>query len=94
MSKEFLGKVAIVSGDGSGIGAETAKILAGAGALVVLSDISLPAAEGIADEITRASGKAAAFRANVAKAEDAQPRSSSPRRHTAVCIWDSTMPAS
>lgn len=71
MSTEFLGKVAIVSGGGSGIGAETARILAGAGASVVLSDISLQAAEAVAEEITKAGGKAAAFRANVAKEEDA-----------------------
>lgn len=71
MSTEFLGKVAIISGGGSGIGAETARILAGAGASVVLSDISLQAAEAVAEEITKAGGKAAAFRANVAKEEDA-----------------------
>lgn len=71
MTTEFLGKVVIVSGGGSGIGAETARILAGAGASVVLSDISLQAAEAVAEEITKAGGKAAAFRANVAKEEDA-----------------------
>ncbi|MFA7096584.1 MAG: SDR family NAD(P)-dependent oxidoreductase [Gammaproteobacteria bacterium] len=71
MSTEFLGKVAIVSGGGSGIGAETARILCGAGASVVLSDVNLQAAESVAEEITKAGGKAAAFRANVAKEEDA-----------------------
>lgn len=71
MSTDFLGKVAIVSGGGSGIGAETARMLGGAGASVVLSDVSLQAAESVAEEITKAGGKAAAFRADVAKEEDA-----------------------
>lgn len=72
MSNEFQGKVAIVSGGGSGIGAETAKILAAGGASVVLSDISLPAAEEVVAEIVNAGGKAAAFKADVANPEDAE----------------------
>lgn len=72
MSNEFRGKVAIVSGGGSGIGAETAKILAAGGASVVLSDISLQAAEGVADEIIKVGGKAAAFKADVGNPEDAE----------------------
>lgn len=72
MSSEFEGKVAIVSGGGSGIGAETAKMLAAGGASVVLSDISLTAAEGVAAEIMKAGGKAVAFKADVAKPEDAE----------------------
>ncbi|MGI6413206.1 MAG: SDR family NAD(P)-dependent oxidoreductase [Syntrophomonadaceae bacterium] len=70
MSKEFEGKVAIVSGGGSGIGAETAKLLAAGGGSVVVSDISLPAAEGVAAEIVKAGGKAVAFKADVSKPED------------------------
>jgi NAD(P)-dependent dehydrogenase (short-subunit alcohol dehydrogenase family) len=71
MSAEFQGKVAIVSGGGSGIGADTARMLAAGGASVVLSDIGLQAAEAVAGEITKAGGKAAAFQADVARAEDA-----------------------
>lgn len=37
-----------------------------------MSDISLPAAEGIADEIIKAGGKAVAFQADVSKVEDAE----------------------
>jgi len=70
MSNEFKGKVAIVSGGGSGIGEETAKILAAGGASVVVADISLPAAEKVAAEILTAGGKAAPFRADVGKPED------------------------
>ncbi len=72
MSYDFQGKVAIVSGGGSGIGAETAKLLAAGGASIVVSDISLPAAEAIAAEIVKAGGKAAAFKADVSKPEDAE----------------------
>ena len=72
MSNDFLNKVAIVSGGGSGIGAETAKLLAAGGASVVLSDINLEAAQAIADEIIKAGGKAAAFKADAAKPDDAK----------------------
>lgn len=71
MSTEFLGKVAIVSGGGSGIGAETARLLAAGGAAVVLSDISFDAAEAVAAEINHSGGKAVGFHANVSKEEDA-----------------------
>lgn len=72
MSSSFQGKVALVSGGGSGIGAATAKILASRGASVVVSDISEKAAKEIADQIIAAGGKAAAFKADVAKAADAE----------------------
>lgn len=71
-SNDFKGKVAIVSGGGSGIGAETAKLLAAGGASVVLSDINLAAAEKIATVIIEAGGKAAAFKADTSKPEDAE----------------------
>jgi NAD(P)-dependent dehydrogenase (short-subunit alcohol dehydrogenase family) len=70
MSYDFGGKVAIVSGGGSGIGAETAKMLAAGGASVVVSDINLASAEGVAAEIMKAGGKAVAFKADVARPED------------------------
>lgn len=72
MSTDFDGKVALVSGAGSGIGAETAKILATRGASVILTDINLEAAQKIADEITRAGGTATPFKANVADPGDAE----------------------
>lgn len=70
MSNEFMGKVAIVSGGGSGIGEETAKILANGGASVVVTDINLAAAESVAAEIVKAGGKASAFKADVGSPED------------------------
>lgn len=70
MSNEFKEKIAIVSGGGSGIGEETAKILAAGGASVVVSDINLSAAESVAAEIVKAGGKASAFKADVGRIED------------------------
>jgi len=45
------GKVAIVTGSGSGIGEATARLMAREGASVVVADIDGPAAERVAGEI-------------------------------------------
>jgi NAD(P)-dependent dehydrogenase (short-subunit alcohol dehydrogenase family) len=68
----FDSRVAIVTGGGSGIGAEIARELAEEGASVVVTDIKLDAAQAVADEITAAGGKAAAFAQNTAKWEDSE----------------------
>jgi len=67
---EFEGKVAIVTGGGSGIGESVAKALAAAGAKVVATDIKLDAAQRVASEIEAAGGTASAFEANSAVAGD------------------------
>ena len=54
------GKVAIVTGGGSGIGEAIGKALARRGVKVMLSDINLKGAERVAGEITNAGGKATA----------------------------------
>ncbi len=51
------GKVAMVSGAASGIGAETARRFALEGARVVLGDVSSEAGEEVADDIARAGGE-------------------------------------
>jgi len=53
------GRVAIVTGAGSGIGRSTAEVLAGAGALVYCLDVRADAAEETAATITAAGGAAA-----------------------------------
>ena len=52
------GKVAIVSGGASGIGAETARVFAAHGATVVLCDLQDDLGQAVARKITEAGGKA------------------------------------
>ena len=67
---EFNGKVALVTGAGSGLGEACAKDLATNGASVVVTDINLEAAERVAREITEAGGKAKATKLDSASPED------------------------
>ncbi|KAK5698045.1 hypothetical protein LTR97_007005 [Elasticomyces elasticus] len=55
------GQVAIVTGSGQGIGAETARLFANEGAKVVISDIDAVKAKKVADEINSAGGSALAI---------------------------------
>jgi NAD(P)-dependent dehydrogenase (short-subunit alcohol dehydrogenase family) len=68
----FQGKVAIVTGGGSGLGEAIAKELAAKGASVVVSDINLDAADRVAKEITDEGGAASAIRQDTAQAEDCE----------------------
>lgn len=68
MKLRFGGKVAIVTGAGSGIGAAVSRQLAGEGAEVVVSDINADAACSVAAEIRLAGGKARDFAVDVADA--------------------------
>jgi NAD(P)-dependent dehydrogenase (short-subunit alcohol dehydrogenase family) len=63
----FDGKVAVVTGAGSGIGETCAKLLAVRGASVVVSDVDLDAAERVASEIESTGGTASAVWADVAQ---------------------------
>lgn len=66
----FEGRVALVTGAGSGIGEAIAKELASLGAKVVVSDINEEGANRVVEEITAAGGMAAAVIGNTAVKED------------------------
>ena len=66
------GKVAIVTGGGSGLGEAIGKALAGRGAKVVLSDINVKGAERVAGEIAQNGGTASAVQQDTARAEDSE----------------------
>jgi Dehydrogenases with different specificities (related to short-chain alcohol dehydrogenases) len=70
MSKEFEGKVALVTGAASGIGAACALQLAASGAAVVVADLDEEGAKKVVAEIEAKGGKAAPFRINVSVPEE------------------------
>jgi len=66
------GKVALITGAGSGMGKATALLFTREGAKVAAADISEAAVEKVAREIREAGGEAIAIGADVSKAEDVQ----------------------
>ncbi len=64
-SPELTGRVALVTGAGSGIGEACAKTVAERGATVLVSDVDLERAERVAGEIVSAGGRAKADRTDV-----------------------------
>ncbi len=66
------GKVAIVTGGGSGIGEAIAKALASKGVKVVVSDINLKGAERVAQDIAGTGGTASAVQQDTARPEDSE----------------------
>lgn len=62
----FTGRLAVITGAGSGIGRETALALANRGAEVALADIDIAAAKTVATTIEEAGGRARAYQLDVA----------------------------
>lgn len=70
--QSFGGRVALVTGAGSGLGEAIGKRLASLGAKVVLSDINLKGAERVAGEISKSGGTASAVQQDTAKPADSE----------------------
>ena len=70
MTARLAGKVALVTGAASGLGAETARRLAREGAAVMLSDLCLAAGEAVAAEIVACGGRAAFIAHDVTSEDD------------------------
>ncbi len=66
------GRVAIVTGAGSGIGAATAELFAAEGAAVAVVDLREDAARGVADRIGAGGGRAIAVDGDVSSPADAE----------------------
>ena len=62
----FAGKVALVTGAGSGLGQATARLIAAEGGAVACLDVILEAAEKTSSEISATGGRACAYRVDVA----------------------------
>jgi NAD(P)-dependent dehydrogenase (short-subunit alcohol dehydrogenase family) len=64
------GKVAIVTGAGSGMGREEALLFAREGGRVIATDINEAAVQAVVEEIAVSGGEATAYRHNVASEDD------------------------
>lgn len=66
------GKIAVITGAGSGIGQATAELFAREGAKVVGGDMNLAGLEAVAEGVRQAGGEMSAFRTNIAVREQAE----------------------
>ena len=64
---DLQGKIALVTGAGSGIGAAIARLFASRGATVAALDVDAAAARGVADDIVRAGGAASGHQCDVSQ---------------------------
>lgn len=72
MELGFAGKVALVTGAGSGIGASVSRQLGAEGAKVVLADINAEAAHAVAEEIRAQGGEAFALVVDIGAASEVE----------------------
>ena len=72
MSKTYEGKVAIVTGGGSGMGRATARAFSAAGAAVVVADVNIDAGDQVASELRESGGEALFIKTDVSKADDVE----------------------
>jgi len=70
MSRAFDGRVALITGAGSGIGAATARVLAGRGATVVVTDVDADRAQEVAGTIAADGGSVWSRRLDVGDTDD------------------------
>ncbi len=66
------GKVALITGAGSGMGQATALLFAQEGAKVAVNDINLPSAEKTADAIKKMGGTAIAVKADISNEKEVE----------------------
>jgi NAD(P)-dependent dehydrogenase (short-subunit alcohol dehydrogenase family) len=65
LSRRLEGKIALITGAGSGIGEACATLFAREGATIAAADITTDAAQPVVDEVTTAGGKSAPFGCDV-----------------------------
>src|SRR5260370_25343951 len=70
--KQLAGKVAVITGAGSGFGRELARIAAGEGMKLMLADIQKDALDEAVEEARASGAEAACLRVDVASAADVQ----------------------
>jgi NAD(P)-dependent dehydrogenase (short-subunit alcohol dehydrogenase family) len=82
---DLKGRVCVVTGAGSGIGAQAAGQLASAGAFVAVLDRNIAAAQEVADSITKAGFRAIAIEVDVANGEQVNKAAEQVQRELGPC---------
>lgn len=78
-------RVCVVTGGGSGIGAETARLLGDMGARVAVLDLDGPSARAVAESIGRGAGVAIGLRCDVGEVSDVQACANVVRQQLGPC---------